>query len=85
MSTLTPEAKEYCKEALKEQGRDSLVQMLENIGIACYDDEDDDTLAESAVDSVQAGDIEFDFGIQYALTTPHYVRMLWYDVEDVWQ
>ena len=85
MATLTPEAKKYCKEALKAQGREFLVQQLENIGIACYDDEDEETLAEAAVDSVEAGDIDFDFGMQYALTSPAHLRVLYYHIKDVWQ
>jgi hypothetical protein len=84
MSKLSSDAKAYCVEVLKNQGREALVSMLENIGVACYDDEDDYTLAEAAADSVEAGDIEFDWGHSYASSLPRHIYMAWLDIEDVW-
>jgi len=84
MSKLSPEAKAYCKDILLKQGRTELVSQLESIGIACYDEEDDETLADSAVDSVEAGDIDFDWGLGQAKAFGHHSYMLWLDVEDVW-
>lgn len=85
MKRLTAEAKAYCQEALEAMGRETIIDMLENqAGCACYDDEDTDSLAESAVDSVEAGDIEFDWGFAQAKSLGHHVYMTWLDIDEVW-
>lgn len=84
LAKLTEAAKTYCTEALEALDREELVNMLEGIGVACYDEEDNTVLAESAADSVEAGDIEFDFGFHAAKASPHHVYMLWLDIDEVW-
>lgn len=81
---LTPEAKAYCTAAIELMEREELVAALENLGIACYDDEPIEDFVASYVDSVEAGDIEFDFSHAAALSYPHHVKMMWYDIEDIW-
>ena len=80
----TPEAKDYCTAAVELMERDELVAALENIAIACYDYEETEDFVASYVDSVEAGDIEFDFSHQAALSYPHHVKMKWYSIEEVW-
>lgn len=84
MQSLTPEAKAYCTAAVKLMDRDELVTALENLGIACYDNEDVEDFVDSYVDSVEAGDIEFDFSYAGTLSYPYHVKMMWYDIEDTW-
>ena len=81
---LTPEAKAYCKAAVELMDRDELVAALEGLCIACYDNEDVEDFVDSYVDSVEAGDIEFDFKYSGALSYPYHVKMMWYDIEDTW-
>jgi len=45
---------------IEKMGRDDIVPLLENIGIACYDDESTVVLREALQDSVEAGDISED-------------------------
>ena len=85
MDKLTKEAKAYCVAFLEAQGREFLVQQLEGICVACYDEEDAAELAESAADSVEAGDIEFDWSFAPAKASKHHVYMLWLDVDEVWE
>lgn len=84
MQKLTPEARIYCTAAVELMEREELVAALENIGVACYDYEPIEDFVESYVDSVEAGDIEFDFSHAAALSYPHHVKMKWYDIEDTW-
>jgi hypothetical protein len=84
MQSLTPEARIYCTAAVELMEREELVAALENIGVACYDDEPIEDFVESYVDSVEAGDIEFDFGCNTAFSYPHHVKMKWLDIEDTW-
>jgi len=81
---LTPEAKAYCKAAVELMDREELVSALENLGIACYDNEETEDFVESYVDSVEAGDIEFDFSYASTLSYPYHVKMMWYYIEDTW-
>lgn len=80
---LSKTARKYCKEYLKEQGREPLVEQLEGIGVACYDDDDLDDLLDCAVDSVEAGDIEFDWSHAAAKSCNHRCYMLWLDIEEI--
>jgi hypothetical protein len=84
MQSLTPEARIYCTAAVELMEREELVAALEGIGVACYDDEPIEDFVESYVDSVEAGDIEFDFKYSGALSYPYHVKMMWYDIEDTW-
>lgn len=84
MNKLTKPARKYCQAALEAQGREALVEMLEGICIACYDEEDAEELAESAVDSIEAGDIDFDWGHGAVKVAGHYCYMLWLDIDDIW-
>jgi hypothetical protein len=81
---LTPEAKAYCTAAIELMDREELVAALENLGIACFDNEPTEDFVASYVDSVEAGDIEFDFGYAGTLSYPHHVKMMWYYIEEVW-
>jgi hypothetical protein len=81
---LSPEAREYCIEVLIHNGREELVSSLEGIGVACYDEEDDRELAEAAADSVEAGDIEFDFSFVASKQYPHHLQRLHMDINEVW-
>jgi len=84
-SCLSEEAKAYCQASLERQGRGAVVEMLEGIGVACYDEEGVEELAEAAVDSVEAGDIEFDFGMSAVdRSDGDYLYRLWLDIDDVW-
>lgn len=85
MQKLTEQAKTYCKEAISLMGRDEIVQTLEGLCIACYDDEEIEDLVDSYVDSVEAGDIEFDFKYGAAMQYPHHIKMLNLDIDEVWQ
>lgn len=85
MQKLTDEAREYCLEVVGEINRETMVEMLEGIGCACYDDEDISDFIEAIVDSIEAGDIEFDFGIHAAKNQKHHMYMKWLDIDDVWQ
>lgn len=85
MQKLTEQAKTYCKEAISTMERDEIVSALEGLGIACYDDEDTEDLVDSYVDSVEAGDIEFDFSYSSAMQYPHHIKMMNLDINDVWQ
>jgi hypothetical protein len=85
MSDLTDEAKAYVKSVVLREGRQYLVEALENIGAACYDEEDDDTLADAVVDSIEAGDIDFDFGFYVARAFGGEQYRLWLDIEEVWK
>lgn len=85
MSKLTDEAKKYAAEYLEAQGREAVVQMLEGICIACYDDEDlTEDLIPAAVDSIEAGDIEIPWDYATARATSYAAGMAWLDVDDVW-
>ena len=84
MQSLSPEAKAYCTAAVELMDREELVVALENLCIACYDNEPTEDFVESYVDSVEAGDIEFDFGYTGTLSYPYHVKMMWYDIEDTW-
>ena len=56
---MTEEEKDALTQRLVNHvGRAGIVEMLEAIGIACYDDETTEELAEAAVDSIESGDIE---------------------------
>lgn len=79
---LTSEAREYCLEVLVTRGRESLVADLEGIGIACYDEEGVEELAEAALDSVEAGDIDFDW--TNPIGQSGYIRKLWLAIDEVW-
>lgn len=85
MSKLTDEARAYCQEALEVRGRYKLVEMLESIGIACYDEEDVEELAEAVVDSVEAGDIDFEWDHVTAKNLHAYAYMLWLDIDEIWE
>ena len=85
MQKLTEQAKTYCKEAISLMERDEIVSTLEGIGTACYDDEKIEDLVDSYVDSVEAGDIEFDFSYSSAMQYPHHVKMMNLEIDDVWQ
>mgnify|MGYP000955561697 CR=1 FL=1 len=85
MSKLTPEARSYCFAAIMELPREQMVEMLESIGCACYDYETEETFAESIVDSIEAKDIEFEWGIWDAKSKSHSTYMLWLDIEDIWE
>lgn len=85
MQTLTNPAKEYCTAVVEQMPREELVAALENIGVACYDDEPIEDLVAAYVDSVEAGDIEFDFSQAFCLTLPHHIKMMWYDFVFVWE
>jgi len=84
MKKFTDEAREYCKAAISLMTREELVESLENIGVACYDDEPIEDFIDSYVDSVEAGDIEFDFSYQAANQYPHHVKMLRYNIDEVY-
>lgn len=84
MSQLSEPAKAYAKEALQTLDREVLIQMLEGIGCACYDEETEETFAESIVDSIEAGDIEFDFSFAASKSYRHGIQMMWLDIDDVW-
>lgn len=85
MQKLTEQAKNYCKEAVATMEREEIVQTLEGLGIACYDDEETETLVDSYVESVEAGDIEFDFTYAAAMQYPHHIKMMNLDIDEVWQ
>ena len=85
METLTQEASYYCKKVALHLGRDHMVNDLEAIGIACYDDESDEVLADAFVSSVEAGDIEFDFSHCQAKNRPRHLYLEWLDIDEVWQ
>ena len=59
---MTASEKKYARIALEtlsqRNGRDALVDPLENIGTACYDDEPEEDLIESIIDSMEVGDID---------------------------
>ena len=85
MEYLTKEAREYCTAALLTREREDVVQELESICVACYDDETmEDDLVPSMVDSVEAKDIDFDWSFAASKQYPHSVQMLWLDVDEVW-
>lgn len=81
---LTPEAKAYCTAAIELMAREELVAALENLCTACYDNEPTEDFVASYVDSVEAGDIEFDFGYASARQYPYVVKNMWYDIEEPW-
>lgn len=83
MAQLTSEAHKYCKAALLEEGREYIIRLLEGVGVACYDDEETEELAEAAVESVATGDIEFDWSLACAKSCSHRTRMLWYDIDEI--
>lgn len=86
MQKLTKEARAYCLAAANEMSREELVQELENICIACYDEETiEEDFAPSFVDSVEAGDIEFDFNYSSAGRWSHPTKMLCLDIDEVWE
>jgi hypothetical protein len=85
MATLTDEAREYCKEALMELGREYLAEQLGFVCVEVRDDDDDDDLAESVLDSIEAGDLEFDWGFGQSKCFAHHVQMLWLDIDEVWE
>lgn len=45
---------------LNEFGRQEIVEMLENVGIACYDHEDTETLREALRVNIEDGTIVLD-------------------------
>jgi len=67
---------EYLREVLGMWGRQRLVEELENIGCACYDDEPNEDLIEAIIHSIECNDIDFDWSYSYANTMPHYIKML---------
>lgn len=85
MNKLSESAKEYAKEALQTLERQELIDMLENIGCACYDEESEETFAEAIVDSIEAGDIDFDFSFVASKAYPPHIARLWLDIDDVWE
>lgn len=85
MQSLSPEAKAYCKAAVELMDRDELVAALEGLCIACYDNEPIEDFVDSYVDSVEAGDIEFDFGYASAQQYPFVVKNMWYYIEETWE
>lgn len=84
VSKLSDQAKEYAKEALQTLDRSVLIEMLEGIGVACYDEETEETFAEAIVDSIEAGDIEFDFSFAASKAYPNHIARMWLDIDDVW-
>lgn len=85
MQYLSRAAKAYCTKALAELDRAELVSMLEAICIACYDDESvSNDLVPSAIDSIEAGDIEFDWSFAASKQYGHAAQMFWLDIDDVW-
>lgn len=86
MQKLTQKAREYCLQAVENlYSREELISMLENIGVACYDDEETTDFIASVVDSIEADDIDFDWGIAVAKSLPHHVYMIWLDIEEVFE
>ena len=86
MDKLTEPAKLYCQAIFEGMEREALVEILEGqLSIQCYDHEDTDTLAESVVVSVEAGDIEFDWSHDTAKASSRSNYHLWLDIEDVWE
>ena len=85
MQKLTEQAKTYCKEAISLMERDEIVSTLEGLGIACYDDEETEMLVDSYVESVEAGDIEFDFKYGAAMQYPHHIKMMNLEIDEVWE
>ena len=85
MQKLTEQAKTYCKEAISTMERDEIVSALEGIGTACYDDEEIEDLVDSYVDSVEAGDIEFDFSYASAMQYSHHIKMMNLEIDEVWE
>ena len=61
-----------------------MIAQLEGVGCACHDEDSDETLAESVVESIEANDIGFDFGngCLSGLTRSNY--SLWLDIEETW-
>ena len=82
---LTKEAREYCSRFYRYSDRENVVQVLEGIGIQCYDDEPLGLLAEAAVVSVEDGDIEFDWSQEFAEQTHWYVKEAWHSIDEVWK
>ncbi len=85
ITKLSEQAKQYCKACLLTLPREELVEKLEAISIACYDDEDNEILADAAVDSVEAGDIHFDWSFAFSKSMPHSVKMMWLDIDEIWE
>ena len=56
---MTDREKAACKFALIDAGRETVIELLESIGVACYDEESTEELAEAAAESVESGDIDF--------------------------
>ncbi len=84
MNKLSEAAKAYAVEALQTLDREELISMLENIGCACYDEEGKDVFAESIVDSIEAGDIEFDWSFAASKSYRYGIQRMWLDIDDVW-
>lgn len=82
---LTPEARRYCEAVLNEKPREELVVVLESLGIACYDDEPTSDLVAAAVDSIEAGDIEMEWGYSAARGYGRAAETAWLDMDEVWQ
>lgn len=84
MSKLSEEARKYAIASISEISREEMVSLLEGIGCACYDDEPEEDFVESIVDSIEAGDIEFEWSIWEAKSKSHSTYMLWLDIEEIW-
>lgn len=46
------------KDRIRDLGREEIIEQLESIGVACYDDEDTELLVDAFFDSYKAGDLE---------------------------
>ena len=71
---------------LLQGGRESLIAQLEGVGCACHDEDSDETLAESVVESIEANDIDFNFGMPSDRAyQPGAIRYsLWLNIEETW-
>ena len=85
MEYLTKEAREYCTEVLLRMEREEIVEILENqVCVACYDEETKYDLVPAMVDSIEAGDIDFDWSIGAAKGHSHYIYTFWLDIDEIW-
>lgn len=83
---LTPEARAYAWAVYASMPREDLVNILEKqLCIQCYDKETDNDFVESIITGIEAGDIELDWGFDFAKSRGYPASKLWFDIDEVWK
>lgn len=85
-SRLSDPYKRYVQLYAYHMGREWLVEQLESIGIACYDDEPTSDFVAAFTDSHEAGDLkDIPWGVFEAKSLSHEMYMAYLDVDDRWE